>query len=74
MQETSSRAPLALVLAVERGPYYRSRGDVVLLAQVGDVGLEGVEVADAGVVDEVVDSLEGEGEGDRHFFRLFVCV
>lgn len=38
-------------------------------AEVGDVRLERLEVTHAGVVDEVVDGLEGEGDG-----RLGVLV
>lgn len=78
MQQARARSALALILRVDRRLYYRRSRRVVLFAQLLDLGLQRVQVAQSGVVDQFIDRLEGEGDGgwwvfwaSRHLCRLF---
>lgn len=65
MKQAGPRAALGFGLSVDGGGNDPGLGAVVLFALGGEVGLEGFQVACAGVVDEVVDCLEGERDSGR---------
>ncbi|PLN81603.1 hypothetical protein BDW42DRAFT_168669 [Aspergillus taichungensis] len=67
MQQTAAGAALFLGLGVDGGGDDLAGGEVELRGERGEVCLEGGEVADAGVVDEVVCCVCGE----RHFLFAF---
>lgn len=64
VQHAGARAAFAFVFHVD------GRGDdvrlwaVVLRGEGGDVGVQGLEVTGPGIVDEVVDGLERQRDGD----------
>ena len=60
MQQTAAAAALFLGLGVDGGGDDLAGGEVELRRECGEVCLEGGEVADAGVVDEVVCCVCGE--------------
>jgi hypothetical protein len=63
MQHARSSASLALVLDVDSRCDNLSLGAAILRGKTGDIGLQGLQITCAGIVDEVIDRLGGECNG-----------